>query len=233
MIREDDLKLLLFVVAAELLLVPCPFQRHISPMLEVSTILHCSGFSVTISHTKFNFPIPASHPDFNFLLIPDHLSEHDLTFDDVLSLMLSLNANCESPLLESLTQIMEMPSTKIACIIYDGLMLQKFFSPLDYVVLEMAADYSEWLVKYHINLESLRSESPELSWNIYKVLSIIRGKDEKESVMVILVDGVVMTYKVSDGTSKTIFDLEWEILIGRCTQHINSPYQYLETLYCV
>ncbi|KAJ9172429.1 hypothetical protein P3X46_015670 [Hevea brasiliensis] len=105
--------------------------------------------------------------------------------------------------------------------------------PLDYVVLEMGADYSEWLVKYDINLESLRSESPELSWNIYKALSIIRGKDEKESVMVILVDGVVMTYKVSDGTSKTIFDLEWEILIGRCTQHISSPYQYLETLYCV
>lgn len=110
--------------------------------------------------------------------------------------------------------------------------LVDLFLPLDYVVLEMAADYSEWFVRYHINLQSMREESSELSWKVCEVLSIICAKDEKESVVVVLVDGVVMSYKVSDGTSKRIFDLEWKSLFVACTQDHTNPYQYVETIHC-
>ncbi|KAJ9146737.1 hypothetical protein P3X46_028968 [Hevea brasiliensis] len=103
-------------------LVPCPFQGHISPMFELGTILYCRGFSITIAHTKFNFPNPANYPNFSFLPIADHLPEHDVASLDIVSLISYLNGNCEAPLLESLSQIMEKPHTKITCIIYDTLM---------------------------------------------------------------------------------------------------------------
>lgn len=78
----------------------------------------------------------------------------------------------------------------------------------------------------------MREESSELSWKVCEVLSIICAKDEKESVAVVLVDGVVMSYKVSDGTSKRIFDLEWKSLFETCTQDYTNPYQYVETIHC-
>ncbi|ONH99067.1 hypothetical protein PRUPE_6G008700 [Prunus persica] len=91
-----------------LVLVPCPFQGHMTPMLQLGTILHSRGFYITIAHTQFNFPNPLNFPDFNFLEI----------YEDVIS---GFNANCKAPLRESLARMMEKEDqhSKIACIIYD------------------------------------------------------------------------------------------------------------------
>ncbi|KAE8039177.1 hypothetical protein FH972_011615 [Carpinus fangiana] len=47
-------------------LVPCPFQGHINPMLQLG-ILHSNGFSITVAHTQYNSPDPSNHPNFSFI----------------------------------------------------------------------------------------------------------------------------------------------------------------------
>ncbi|KAL5580891.1 hypothetical protein UlMin_013333 [Ulmus minor] len=47
-------------------LVPCPFQGHISPMLQLGDMLHSKGFSITIVHANFNSPNPQNHSHFTF-----------------------------------------------------------------------------------------------------------------------------------------------------------------------
>ncbi|XP_015873847.3 UDP-glucose iridoid glucosyltransferase [Ziziphus jujuba] len=104
-----------------LVLVPCPLQGHINPMLQLGTILESRGFSITIAHTSYNSPNPETHPEFSFLLIPDGLSDRDISSGDLISLVLNINHNCK----ESLNQLIQQedPHRKeIACIISDELM---------------------------------------------------------------------------------------------------------------
>ncbi|KAJ4847909.1 hypothetical protein Tsubulata_011741 [Turnera subulata] len=110
-------------VRGRLVLVPCPLQGHLSPMLELGSILHSKGFLITVAHTKFNFPKPSSHPDFiSFLTIPDHLSDHYLISGDTISFLLSINAECKPLLQDSLIKLVQETEDKIVCVIYDTLM---------------------------------------------------------------------------------------------------------------
>jgi hypothetical protein len=110
----------------QLVLLPCPFQGHINQMLQLGTILHSHGFSITIVHAEFNSPDPSSHPNFNFLPIPDGLSDGDISSGDTVTILWRINANCRSHLHECLSQMMtarEGPDDgDIACIIYDEFM---------------------------------------------------------------------------------------------------------------
>ncbi|WRX32045.1 hypothetical protein QQP08_026061 [Theobroma cacao] len=110
----------------KLVLVPCPFQGHINPMLQLGNLLHAIGFSITVAHTRFNFPNPDNHPDFTFLPIQDTLFDRDASSMDVTDVISCLNISCKAPLKNSLTQIMEREkedhSHKLPCIIYDGSM---------------------------------------------------------------------------------------------------------------
>lgn len=120
-----------------LVVVPGPFQGHMTPMLQLATVLHSKGFSITIVHsTLFNPPDPSNHPsDFVFLpLISDGLSEdHDhvssVSSDNIATITSNLNANCVTPLEQLLLRYLKHNDAecdddddKIACIIYDGLM---------------------------------------------------------------------------------------------------------------
>ncbi|KAE8725010.1 UDP-glucuronosyltransferase, putative isoform 2 [Hibiscus syriacus] len=44
-------------------LIPLPFQGHINPMLQLGSILHSKGFSITVVHTIFNPPISSNYPE--------------------------------------------------------------------------------------------------------------------------------------------------------------------------
>lgn len=106
-----------------LVLVPGPFQGHLTPMLQLGAILHSKSFSITIAHTKFNRPDPSSHPEFEFLCIEDGLSEHEIQSGDLISLVLTLNTRCQ------ITPLLELPDRdRIIGIIYDALM---YFSEAD------------------------------------------------------------------------------------------------------
>lgn len=111
-----------------IVLVPCPFQGHINPMLQLGSILHSKGFSITIAHTQFNFPNTLNHPNFNFLPIVDGFSNCNVSvnFIDVIS---GFNSNCKAPLQELMAQMMEAKEyqdeeyqDEITCIIYDEYM---------------------------------------------------------------------------------------------------------------
>ncbi|KAF3454616.1 hypothetical protein FNV43_RR05064 [Rhamnella rubrinervis] len=98
-----------------LVLVPCPYQGHINPMLQLGTILHSNGFSITIGHTDFNSPDPKTHPHFCFLPIPDGLSQHDISTGDIAHIISTINDNCKL----SFQQLVEQKQHEIACIIFD------------------------------------------------------------------------------------------------------------------
>ncbi|KAF3454622.1 hypothetical protein FNV43_RR05070 [Rhamnella rubrinervis] len=101
-----------------LVLVPCPYQGHINPMLQLGTILHSNGFSITIAHTNFNSPDPEAYPDFCFLPIADGLSEVDVS-SEVAHIMSTINVNCKL----SFQQLMDSQEVEnIACVIFDEAM---------------------------------------------------------------------------------------------------------------
>lgn len=111
------------------MLVPCPLQGHLNPMLQLGAILHCRGFSITIAHTAYNSPSPQSlvAADFNFLPIPDGLSDGDMSSGDLVSLALKINDHCRVSLQQSLVMMMEEQDQwdeepAVTCIISDELM---------------------------------------------------------------------------------------------------------------
>ncbi|XVF05422.1 hypothetical protein REPUB_Repub05bG0170700 [Reevesia pubescens] len=109
--------------SGHLVLVMLPFQGHITPMLQLATILHSKGFTITIVHPELNSPNPSNHPEFTFISIPDKLTESELS-GDVANLMLSLNQNCASPLQECKKKILHQKDShdRIVGILYDTLM---------------------------------------------------------------------------------------------------------------
>ena len=100
------------------MLVPCPYEGHINPMLQLGAILHSRGFSITVAHTQYNSPDPSNHPDFSFLPIPDGFSDGQNFPANLIDLVLAANVNCELPLRECLAE-KQQKHGDIACIIYD------------------------------------------------------------------------------------------------------------------
>ncbi|KAL4302453.1 hypothetical protein GQ457_10G008830 [Hibiscus cannabinus] len=107
--------------SGHLVLVMVPFQGHITPMLQLATILHSKGFSITIVHPELNSPNPSAHPEITFISMPDKLTESQLSDNDVAGVMRSLNKNCAAPLKQCLNKILHAHG-HIAAIIYDTLM---------------------------------------------------------------------------------------------------------------
>lgn len=104
-----------------LVLVPCPFQGHLTPMLQLGNILRSRGFLITVAHTIFNSPNPSDFPDFDFLPLPDGVSDPSKSF---ISVITGFGISCKAPLRESLARIMarDDPHEKIACVVYDEYM---------------------------------------------------------------------------------------------------------------
>ncbi|KAK2382243.1 UDP-Glycosyltransferase superfamily protein [Trifolium repens] len=109
-----------------LVLIPPPFHGHITPMLQLASILHSKGFSITIAHTYFNSPNPSNYPNFNFLPYFDGLCNTQITSKNFIDITSTLNTKCVSPLKETLDhhikKLANEKHEKIACIIYDGLL---------------------------------------------------------------------------------------------------------------
>ncbi|KAK6144603.1 hypothetical protein DH2020_021423 [Rehmannia glutinosa] len=102
-------------------LVPFPLQGHLTPMLQLGTILHSRGFSIVIAHTQhFNPPNPTNHPEFTFFPLSDGLSGRDTSSTgNFLEIISAINTNCKQPLEKC---ILNKLQGQVACIIYDSLM---------------------------------------------------------------------------------------------------------------
>ncbi|KAL5991640.1 hypothetical protein ACLOJK_012549 [Asimina triloba] len=101
---------------------PVPLQGHMNPMLQLATLLHSKGFSITIIHTHLNSPNPSNFPNFNFEPIPDGLSEIQTSTADSTTQFAILNDTCRIPLSNCLSRLLsESDGSSIKCIISDAL----------------------------------------------------------------------------------------------------------------
>ncbi|KAG6771181.1 hypothetical protein POTOM_022528 [Populus tomentosa] len=111
-----------------LLLVPCPLQGHMNPMLHLAKILHSHGFLITITETQPSSPVvfPPHRPDFLFESI-DGLDNSPSEFrGDVATFLYTLNTKCKAPFHDCLSRIQtNSRQGPVTCIIHDAVM---FFS---------------------------------------------------------------------------------------------------------
>ncbi|KAJ8533908.1 hypothetical protein K7X08_007232 [Anisodus acutangulus] len=111
------------------ILVPYPFQGHVTPMLQLGSILHSQGFSVIVAHTEYNAPNYSNHPEFAFHSMNDGLQGIDISLPS-LENMYDMNENCKVPLRNFLVRMMEeeeeeeedVQGDQLSCIIYDNVM---------------------------------------------------------------------------------------------------------------
>ncbi|XP_059626556.1 UDP-glucose iridoid glucosyltransferase-like isoform X2 [Cornus florida] len=156
-------------------LVPCPFQGHINPMLQLGTTLHSMGFSITVAHTQFNYPDPSKHPDFIFIPIQDALTDTNTLSGNLIPFIKTLNINCEVPLQECLAQMMDQNQDqhgKVVCIIYDTLM------------------YFSEAVANHLKLPSIVLRTSD-AYSSLAYRSVLRLQAEGRSVPSIIQDSVL------------------------------------------
>ncbi|CAH9118527.1 unnamed protein product [Cuscuta europaea] len=100
-------------------MVPAPFQGHVTPMLQLGHILHSKGFAIIVAHTEYKAPDPSNHPDFSFHGLADGLDASDsITGGRGLEMLYAMNENCRVPLQEYL----EEEGDVVSCIIYDNIM---------------------------------------------------------------------------------------------------------------
>lgn len=94
------------------------------------------------------------------------------------------------------------------------------------MVFELQRDYSEWSLKYHINLDGA---SGPLS-----VLSYIRGESEKEedSKLVLHEPGKIKFYALQENCVKGLVDFEGKEFyqVGQAQSTVNRSFQVIETL---
>nr|U3UA11.1 RecName: Full=UDP-glucose iridoid glucosyltransferase; AltName: Full=UDP-glucose glucosyltransferase 7; Short=CrUGT7; AltName: Full=UDP-glycosyltransferase 76A2 [Catharanthus roseus]BAO01108.1 UDP-glucose iridoid glucosyltransferase [Catharanthus roseus] len=105
-----------------IVLVPYCLQGHMTPMLQLASILHSKGFSIIVAHTKFSSPNPSDHPEFIFHALPDKLNGFDTSFMNLLNVMEAINSSCGGPLVDYLVEIMKDKGQVISCIIHDAIM---------------------------------------------------------------------------------------------------------------
>ncbi|KAJ4963329.1 hypothetical protein NE237_023268 [Protea cynaroides] len=83
-------------------------------------------------------------------------------------------------------------------------------------IFEMENDYSRWFVKYHVNLDAATIAYPEMiqkyvdvsAWNrfAFSILSVVHGKEEEDSFLVLHIPNKVISYHLKDGSFKTLLD---------------------------
>ncbi|RWR85108.1 UDP-glycosyltransferase 76B1-like protein [Cinnamomum micranthum f. kanehirae] len=109
-------------VRPHLVLFPLPFQGHINPMLQLATVLHSKGFSITIVHTRFNSPNPSNYTQISFQSIEDGLTEDDTENMDVIAILSHVNINCEAPFRDFLGRMLMKEGERLACIVTDAML---------------------------------------------------------------------------------------------------------------
>jgi hypothetical protein len=97
---------------------------YINPMLQLGSIFHSNGFSITVVHAQYNSPYSSTHLDFSFVPLLDSSSDHNILVADGVAFVLELNAKCKARFPECLAQVMWQLGSgdRFACIIHDEFM---------------------------------------------------------------------------------------------------------------
>nr|GEX82426.1 hypothetical protein [Tanacetum cinerariifolium] len=86
-------------------------------------------------------------------------------------------------------------------------------------IYEMKNGYSEWSIKYFVNLDNMLRRTWKLpkDWDCYNIWSIFFGEREEDLFMVIGLSGKVLQYKLGSKTVTKLLDLGEGV--GRCDRH--------------
>ncbi|KAK4482291.1 hypothetical protein RD792_009443, partial [Penstemon davidsonii] len=138
------------------LLVPFPLQGHITPMLQLGTILHAKGISVTVLHPDFNSPNASNHPEFTFLPLSENLSGNKATLANAFQFISAMNVNCREPFQVYMDQMMKQQELEgsVACVIYDSVMhfAESVATQFDLPSLVLRTTSAANLLAYHVIL---------------------------------------------------------------------------------
>ncbi|XP_059317549.1 F-box protein At5g07610-like [Lycium ferocissimum] len=106
-------------------------------------------------------------------------------------------------------------------------------------VLELDKDTWKWSVKYRVHLARLISAFPEMVQQTssgtryaFSILSVIRGENEEDSVLLLTIPGKVVAYNLVRKTAKVVRELPGEVANTLHFNHV-SAYQYTESLFPV
>ncbi|GER43627.1 F-box family protein, partial [Striga asiatica] len=115
---------------------------------------------------------------------------------------------------------------------------------LQFKVYEMRRDYSEWFVKYEVNLLPLLMAYPSmnltrvspimnLSRYAFSILCLVRGEKEEGSFLVVQIPGKAIQYNVACQTFGMFCEFAGSYLVGHLRYSGVDAFQYVETLCCV
>ncbi|KAL2558088.1 UDP-Glycosyltransferase superfamily protein [Forsythia ovata] len=88
-------------------------------MIQLANILRHKGFNITIIHTKYSCPNLSNYSNFTLHLIPDGISESEVSTTELVSMLKLLKDRCIDPFRDILAQLSSDDS--IACIITDAI----------------------------------------------------------------------------------------------------------------
>lgn len=109
-------------------LVPYHFQGHLTPMLQLGSVLYYMGFSIVVAHTEYNSPNPKNHPNFLFHALHDGgLSSSSGGGGSIPpeKFFTTMQENCRASLEEYLVGLLEKQHNNdegviLKCVIYDN-----------------------------------------------------------------------------------------------------------------
>ncbi|KAL3650414.1 hypothetical protein CASFOL_006817 [Castilleja foliolosa] len=116
-------------------------------------------------------------------------------------------------------------------------------SPLaEFIVYEMKRDYSEWFVKYKINIPEIERDYSE--WfakfegtfivpgleNMTRRYTLVRGKSDEDSFLVIAIGKRIVRYNIEQKTCETLCDFESTVGDRPVYWGVKRPFQYIESI---
>ncbi|CAA0842343.1 F-box protein [Striga hermonthica] len=111
-------------------------------------------------------------------------------------------------------------------------------------VYEMRSDYSEWFVKYRVNLSPVVAANREMVFGyvnpvgwfdlVFSVLGIVRGEREEDSFLVLQTPAKIIRYNLICGTFENLYEFEEDVVVeGSLRYPCVGGFEYIESLCCV
>ncbi|XP_073020920.1 F-box protein At5g07610-like [Primulina eburnea] len=114
---------------------------------------------------------------------------------------------------------------------------------LKLVVYELKMDYSQWFVKYQVDLSAVVVANPAMAsrrgspmfWCgfVFHVLAVVPGKEDEDSFLVLQIPGKVVRYNIQGKTFEDLVEFEGGIVRSSLRYPNVRGFQYIQSLCCV
>ncbi|KAL2550074.1 F-box protein [Forsythia ovata] len=121
--------------------------------------------------------------------------------------------------------------------------IETFGPQIQFNIYEMKRDYSEWFVKYQVDLSPLVTAFPGMirsglnptDWYYYalSIFCLIRGEKDEDSFLVLQIPGKAIRYNLVYKTFKKLHDFEGAEVEDSLRFSWTNGFQHIESLCCV